>query len=117
MADGYVYEETTSTGIEVSPVLYTGEKVGQNILQLKNAKYLYYEIDTGGEDVTVTFYVDGTAKSPTITLNESSRKRGRVNLPNFEGYRFSLRVTASAMTSTKPVIYSPWAIQYTPFGT
>ncbi len=113
---GYVYEEVDSNGIQIDPVLFTGEGVGKNILQLKNTKYLYYEIDTGGIDVTVTFYVDGVAQTKTIKLNKDSRERDRIDLPNFEGYRFSIRVTCSDRTGTKPVIYQPWAIQYTPFG-
>lgn len=113
---GYVYEEVDDNGIQIDPVLFTNEGVGKNILQRKNAKYLYYEIDTGGDDVTVTFYVDGTAKSTTFTLNKNGRTRDRINLPNFEGYRFSIRLTCSGRRDTKPVIYQPWAIQYTPYG-
>jgi hypothetical protein len=113
---GYVYEEVSDNGIQIDPILFTGEGVGKNILQRKNAKYLYYEIDTGGVDATVTFYVDGTAKSTTFTLNKSTRTRDRLNLPNFEGYRFSMRITCPDRRGTKPVIYQPWAIQYTPYG-
>jgi hypothetical protein len=116
--DGYQYEMTSGAGTAIDLVLLTGEKVGQNILQRKNIKYLYYDIDTGGLDVTATVYLDGVAQTPTFTINTSTRKRDRIEqIPaSWEGYRISLRLSCAAITGVKPIIYGPWAIQSTPVG-
>lgn len=115
--NGYQYTEGSSSGTAFNLSLQTGEKVGSNILQQKNLKYLYYDIDTGNLDVTATIYVDDVAQSLTFTLNTPSRKRDRQELPNFEGYRISIKLDCTGITqSAHPIIYAPWAIQSTLVG-
>lgn len=111
-SDGYQYEEGGTETIAIS--LKTGDRVAKDILKLKQAEYLYYDIDTGGEDVTVTIYADGVAQSPTYTLNESSRNRTRIELAQFQGYRFALGLTCADASNV--TIYEPWAISFNPFG-
>jgi hypothetical protein len=113
--NGYQYEMGT-TGTAITLTLLTGEKVGQNILQRKNLKYLYYDIDTGSINVTATIYIDGVAQSPTFTLNTSTRTRDRIDFPNFEGYRISIGLSCASITGLKPIVYAPWAIQSTTVG-
>ena len=111
-SDGYQYENGTTETIATT--LQTGDRAMKNILQLKEIVYLYYDIDTDGQDVIVTIYADGTAQTPTIKLNESSRKRDRKSLPKFQGYRFSVKITCADSQSLK--IYAPWAIKFNPYG-
>lgn len=114
---GYAYEEST-TGVEMDVDVKTGEGVGKNILQQKQMKYLYYDINTHGKDVTVTVYIDGVAQTNTITLNTTSRTRARYeDIPDtWQGYRFSLAISCDDLTDDDLEIYSPFAIQYVPFG-
>jgi hypothetical protein len=114
---GYAYEENT-TGVEMDVDVKTGEGVGKNILQQKQMKYLYYDINTHGKDVTVTVYIDGVAQTNTITLNTTSRTRARYeDIPDtWQGYRFSLAISCDDLTDDDLEIYSPFAIQYVPFG-
>jgi hypothetical protein len=105
--DGYQYE---SGGTEVIPTfLQTGDKSLKNVLQRKQLQYLYYDINTGGKDVTVSIYVDGT-NSYSFTLNESTRLRSRKLLPKLEGHRFS--VYLSCADSSGLYIYEPWGFGY-----
>jgi len=111
--DGYEY---TVGGTEtIDTTVITRDVAFGNIGKLKNLRYLYYDIDTGGVDVTVTYYIDGTASSYTETLNTSSRTRKRsAILPQEEGYRFSLGITCADAQDV--VIYSPWVLEATPVG-
>jgi hypothetical protein len=111
-ADGYQYEESGTEVIATS--LQTGDKAMGSVLQQKNISKLYYDIDTGSEDVVVTLYADGTAQTPAYTLNTASRMRDFIKTANHQGYRFSLRLACS--DSSNVVIYEPWGIEYTPFG-
>ena len=109
---GYEYTEGGTETIATS--VLTGDKGFGNIGQLKNLTYLYYDVDTNGVDLTVTFYVDGVS-SFTMTLNESSRKRARSEkLPQLEGYRFAIGIDCADSQSLK--IYSPWLLEGTPVG-
>ena len=114
---GYAYEESTGgSGMDIA--VKTGEGVGKNILQQKQMKYLYYDLNTHGKDVTVTVYIDGVAQTNTITLNTTSRIRGRYeDIPDtWQGYRFSLSISCDDITDDDLEIYAPFAIQYTAFG-
>lgn len=104
--DGYEYDESGTETIATS--LQTGDLAFKNILKRKHLEYLYYDIDTGGTDVTLTVYADGVSAWIT-TINESSRKRKRHSLlPNIDGYRFSVKLDCA--DSSDVVIYSPWAL-------
>jgi len=110
--DGYEY---TVGGTEtIDTTVITGDRPFGNIGKLKNLRYLYYDIDTNGEDVTVTFYVDGTSYF-TLTLNTSSRTRARSQiLPQTEGYRFALGITCADAQNVS--VYSPWVLEGTAVG-
>jgi len=108
------YEYSISGTETISTTLQTGDLIFSNPLQKKNLEYLYYDINTGGEDVTVDFYVDGT-NSYTLTLNTSSRTKKRSDpLPTLEGYRFSLVISCS--DSSGLTIYGPWGLSATEVG-
>jgi hypothetical protein len=114
---GYAYEEG-DTGSVMDIEVKTGEVVAKNITQLKQMKYLYYDLNTHGKDVVITVYIDGTAQTNTITLNTTSRTRGRYeDIPDtWQGYRFSLDMTCEDVTDEDLEIYAPFAILYNPFG-
>lgn len=112
---GYVH--TPGGGIDTT--LQTKDGTGGDITGIfkrKNTLYFWYDADTGGNDLTVTFYVDGELQTNTVTINTSTRTRGRVALPNWEGYRFAFKLSASDIASGGMKIYSPWHIVYQPFG-
>jgi len=110
--DGYEYSESGTETIATS--LQTGDKPFGAVIKRKALTYLYYDINTAGEDVTVTIYCDGT-NSQTLTINNSSRERKRSNpLKVIEGYRFSLAISCADSSNVK--IYSPWALEATPVG-
>jgi hypothetical protein len=111
-SDGYQYKNTGSETI--ATYLQTGDRSLGSLLRLKNLRRLYYDINTGGADVTVTIYADGSACTPTYTLNKSSRTRDFITLANPQGYRFSIRLACAASTSL--TLYEPWGLGYTPFG-
>jgi len=110
--DGYHYKEGTSETIATS--LQTGDRVAKDISKQKTLEYLYYDINTNSKDVLVTFYCDGVAQTPVITLNTSTRTRDRKELPKWQGYRFSLKIDCADSQSLH--IYSPWMVSGTPFG-
>lgn len=110
---GSEYEESGTETIATS--LRTGDRGFGNIAQRKNIEYLYYDINTGGVDVTVTIYVDGTSVH-TITLNSSTRVRKRSGkFPvTAEGYMVSMGITCT--DSSGLYIYSPWILEATFVG-
>ena len=108
------YEYTVGGTETIVTSLLTGDQAFKNIAQLKNLEYLFYDINTNGIDVTVTFYVDGVAGF-TLTLNTSTRTRARSErLPQLEGYRFTLGVDCADSQNLK--IYGPWMLEGTPVG-
>ena len=110
--DGYEYSESGSE--EISASIQTGDRVFKSILKQKNLEYLYYDINTGGVDVTVDIYADDTL-AHTITLNSATRIRKRSDkFPQIDGYRFSVKISCS--DSEDIIIYSPWALAATYFG-
>ena len=108
------YEWTTG-GTETIPIgLSSGDKAFGAIMKRKCLDYLYYDIDTNGQDVDVDIYVDDE-NVQTLTLNTSSRTRKRSQkLKAAEGYRFRLDLNAD--NAQDMVIYSPWALESTPVG-
>lgn len=110
--DGYHYKDGSTETITAT--LKTGDRGWKDITHQKQLEYLYYDINTNSKDVTVTFYADGTAQSPTITLNTSTRTRARVKLPAFEGYRFAIYLTCADASGLH--IYSPWIVSADIFG-
>ena len=109
---GLHYKDGTSETIVTS--LQTGDKVAKDIAHQKELEYLYYDINTNGKDVIVTFYCDGVAQTPVKILNTSTRTRDRIELPKWQGYRFSLKI--DCVDSQSLHIYSPWMVSCNPFG-
>lgn len=113
---GYIYEEDSS-GAVMDVAVRTKTNVGKSILKRKALKYIYHMMNTHGKDVTMTVYVDGTAQTPTFTINTTVRKMTRIeDLPSFEGYKFDIRLTCNDLTDDDLEIYSPLALQYVPYG-
>jgi len=115
---GYAYEESTN-GSAMDVLVKTGEGVGKNILQQKQVKYIYYDLNTHGKDVALSMYIDGVLQTDTtITLNTTTRTRGRYeDIPDtWQGYRFSIALSSDDLTDDDLEIYTPFAIQYTAFG-
>ena len=110
-SDGYQYEETGNETIVTS--LRAGDKAFENVLKQKNALYLYYDVNTNSKDLTATVYVDDVSKQ-TLTINTSSRERKRLQLGQYEGYRYSLGISCADSQSLE--VYAPWAIETTPVG-
>lgn len=114
---GLTYEESTS-GEAINLSLTTGDKVGQGLLVRKNLEYIYYDANTHGKDVTLTVYIDGTAQSPTFTINTSSRTRNRIeDIPiSWEGYRFGIGLSCSSVTDDDLELYAPFALKFKEAG-
>ena len=110
-SDGYQYEETGDETIATS--LRAGDKAFENVLKQKNALYLYYDVNTNSKDLTATIYVDDVSKQ-TLTINTSSRERKRLQLGQYEGYRYSLGLSCADSQSLE--VFAPWAIEATPVG-
>ena len=113
----HAYEEG-STGVALDMSVKTGDKVGSNIIQRKQPKYIYYDVNTHGKDITLTVYIDDVAQSPTFKLNTSTRTMRRIeDIPTkWEGYRFAIKLSGEGITDDNLEIYSPFAIAYTGFG-
>ncbi len=107
-----LYKDGTSEVFSAS--LQTGDRASKDISKQKHLEYLHYDINTGGKDVILTFYVDGVAQSPVIILNHSTRTRDRISLPQFQGYRFSLKMDCADAQNL--YIYSPWIVTGTLTG-
>lgn len=106
---GYQYEE--ADGAEtIATELQSGGGHGKTIFQRKNLRYLWYDINTNSQDVTVAFYIDGSAHAHTKTLNNSSRTRARIgDFPqDMEGYFFDIKLSCAASDGIE--IYEPWAL-------
>lgn len=110
--DGYEY---STGGTEIIPLsLQTGDYTFKNALQRKNPRYLYYDIDTSGNDVTVILYADG-ANFQSLILNTAARTRKRSKLlKQIDGYHFSLAL--SCADGQNVIIYEPWALEAVPVG-
>jgi len=103
------YECSISGTETISTELQTGDFVFGDITKRKNLKYLYYDVNTNSQNMTVTIYCDGSSAC-TITLNNSARTRKRYGpLPQIEGYRFSVNIACSASSGIE--IYAPWALE------
>ena len=111
---GYEYSESGTETI--STYLQTGDKGFQSLAKRKNLEYIHYEINTGGVDTVISFYVDGVLSSYTLTLNTSSQVRKRSGkLPiDLEGYKFNLKIACANSSNLK--IYSPWILEATAVG-
>ncbi len=109
---GLHYKDGTSEIFATS--LQTGDRVAKDIQHQKTLEYLYYDINTNSKDVILTFYVDGVAQTPVKILNTSDRIRDRIDLPKWQGYRFSMKLDCADAQNLH--IYGPWMVSGTSFG-
>jgi hypothetical protein len=109
---GYHYKDGTTETFSAS--LQTGDKANKDLTHQKELEYLYYDINTGGKDVIVTFYCDGTAQTPVLKINESTRKRDRLTLPKWHAYRYSIKIDCADAKDLH--IYGPWFVSANNFG-
>jgi hypothetical protein len=103
--NGYHYEEGGADVVSFS--MKTGDRAAKNLMKHKQLEYFFYDINTGGKDVTVSIYIDDESAF-TKTINTSERTKERVQLPQKSGYRFSVEVTAADARGI--TIYEPWAV-------
>lgn len=123
-SDGYLYYRNPITGQSLSTdAKYLDIKskafVGGNALKQKCAKYLYYDIFTNSKDVTVYIYVDSLDNTITsadlkqyytTTINSGTkRERGRLELPDLEGYNFTLEIV-NTTNAVGIKVFQPWAL-------
>ena len=110
--NGYEYSEG---GTETIPTIMTsGDRAFGAITKRKCLRYLYYDIDTNGKDVTISILVDGTSVQE-LTLNTSTRQWQRSEqLIASEGYRFGVQVECADSQDLR--IYAPWALEADPVG-
>ena len=99
--------------------------VGSSPQKRKVAKYLYYDMNTNNKSVTIKIYADainqltimtGGQEVYTTTINTgvrsstSLRKRGRIQLPDLEGYNFTVAIYNT--TDARGIqIFQPWGLQ------
>lgn len=87
----------------------------KNIFGRKRLNTLFYDIDTNGKDVVVTFIQDGVELPTTITLNTNGRERGAENdIPETEGYVYSIKISCEDAEGV--VLYGPWGLQADLYG-
>lgn len=108
MSSGSSYGKMTGTAVKsfelISRMIPTAD-----LITISGPSELHYEIDTGGQDVTLTLYYDNTAHSSTITLNTSSRTRSYVVVPFVDSRTFHFKLSGSISSSVK--IYEPWIVK------
>ncbi|MFA5340136.1 MAG: hypothetical protein WC332_00020 [Clostridia bacterium] len=108
---GYHYEEGGTDTCSLS--IKTGDRPCKDILKEKQLEYLYYDCNTNSKPLIVNIYLDDTL-AYTKTLNNSARTKDRLVLPNKQGYRIYLTITAADARGM--TIYEPWSMSVNPTG-
>jgi hypothetical protein len=78
------------------------------LLQISGAALLNYELDTGGQDLTLTIYHDGVAHPQPITLNTQVRTRQTQTLPIKNATTIAIKLSGNVSNAVK--IYEPWIL-------
>jgi len=86
----------------------TKEYVSADLLSSGSIGVLHYDVDTKGEDLTVTPIYDGVDQTP-IVLNTDERVKSQESLPKGNFYRLGFRI--SATTDKNMVLYEPWLLE------
>jgi hypothetical protein len=122
-SDGKVYYDT-ATAESMNFTLETHDLIGgdpklANVI--KTLIELRFSIDTNGDNVTLEIYIDETlatwpdaTTSKTITGTTDAVQVLKDFPPNFEGYKFRFKLSASSVNSIN--IYSPWAARFSVKG-
>jgi len=99
-----VATESGSRSFEIT----TKEYVSADLLSSGSIGMLHFDVDTKGDDLTVTPIYDGVDQTP-ITLNSDGRLKSQESLPKGNFYRLGFRI--SATTSKNMVLYEPWLLE------
>jgi hypothetical protein len=119
-SNGIVYRDSY-TAAAIPFEVWTKDCIGDPKIanDEKTLKEIRFNLDTGGQDVTLELYIDGTkatwadgsTTSRTISGTGDSVQVLRDMPPNFKGRMFSLRVYDTVGHTTMK-IYSPWTLIY-----
>ena len=118
-SDGVVrLQEGVSELVEVD--VETHELIGGDLKvanALKVLKEIKYNLDTGGENVSLELYIDGVlatwtdgTTTKTISGTGDAVQVMRSLPKNFEGYVYRLRLHVSGIRNFK--LYSPWTLEF-----
>ena len=117
-SDGYVRQNTGSETIDVE--VQTHDLIGgktELANKEKTLKTLKYSLNTGGDDVTLTIYLDGdvakwTDGSSTYTISGTDDSVQVIrNFPtSFKAYNFSFKITGTGLSTFE--LYSPWDVEF-----
>jgi len=86
----------------------TKEYVSTDLLTSGTVGLLHYDVDTKGDDLTITPIYDGVDQA-TITLNHNGRTKSQVTLPKGQYYRLGFKIAAT--TDQDMVLYEPWLLE------
>ena len=116
-SDGYVRQnnDTTETiNVDVKSKDCVGD--ARLSLTLKTLREFKYAINTGGENVTLEFYIDGVlaewpdeTTTKTISGTDDTPQYIKNFPPNWQGYKYAVRIYGTGLSTFE--IYSPWEMQ------
>ena len=116
--DGFVRDNTLTESINVDVQthdLVSGDPKMANTA--KTLKEMNYAINTGGNDVTLEFYIDGTVTkwpddttTKTISGTNDSVQTMKSFPTNWTGYKYSIRIYGSNLDTFE--LYSPWDLEF-----
>lgn len=118
-SDGVVrLQSGTTEAIDVD--IETHELIGGDLKVanlLKNLKELKYNLNSGGDTISLEIYIDGTKATftdgTTVKSIDGTADLVQIlrSLPkNFEGYRYRLRLYATGLTTFE--LFSPWSLDF-----
>ena len=114
-SDGYVRDNTIGETIDIE--VKTHDLIGdiQSANQKKVLQKLKYNLNTGGDDVTLEIYLDGTlARWPDGSTTKTISGTGDAvqyfeSLPiNWDCYSYTIRIYGSGLTTFE--LFSPWDV-------
>lgn len=117
--DGYVKRMDTASAETMSVSVQTAERVGGDVKlanKEKTLKTLKYNLDSGGDSITLTIYINGTAATwsdgtTSKAINGTGDSVQVLPLPvNFKGYRYSLSLSGSGLDTF--TLYGPWEMEF-----
>lgn len=119
-SDGYLKRMDTSSSETMSVSVRTAERVGGEVKvanMTKTLKRLKYNLDSGGADIALTIYINGTAATwPDGTTTKTIKGTGDAvqvlpDIPqNFSGYRYSIGLAGTGLSTFK--LYDPWEVEF-----
>jgi len=108
------YAKGLTVGTRTDPAAMALELISKafptaGLLKMSGPAELHYEIDTRGQDLTLTFYYDNAAHGTTVTINETSRARSYTDVPFVDSRAFYFKISGSVTSAVK--IYEPWIVK------